>query len=104
MDVTGYRKSARKYYGIYLGKKKRNIFKNFQQVIIEIDEITYIFNIRISFWNDCPHIDDADSVIKGITPIREWLEHHRNINWQTPEKPPVFQMQNIAGNHFRLIP
>ena len=102
MNVTAYRKAPEKY-GIYVGKNK-DVFRAFAQVKIEIDGHFYEFDIRESFFDDCTHIDDSDCVTIGITPIKNWLVCHHNIDWKKPNRPPRFQLSHLDGACFRLDP
>lgn len=102
MNVTAYRKSPGKY-GIYIGKNK-DMFRAFTQVKIEIDGHVYEFDIRKSFFGRCPHIDDSDCATIGVTPIRNWLACHHNIDWKQPDRPPRFQLSHLDGACFRLDP
>ena len=82
-------------YGIRIGFPNRKQFFDlaWTEIIVEIDGQTHHFPLTPGFWNRCPEFRSPI--------IREWFAHHQILKWPRGN-PPVFELQYLDGNRFRL--
>jgi len=92
-------------FGLNLGKQNRKLFfEGLESVQVEMDGVTHSFSLtrRESFLTTCPKLRDKDEDSEG-TPIRDWLEKHRNVTW-TKGRPPTAVVVPVGKGRLRLPP
>lgn len=88
-------------YGIRIHLKDRDKYfkKEWKQIEVEIDGITYIFSLTVGFWNKCPEFREHTN----LPVIRQWLQKYKTLQWER-NKPPQVKLVYLGSRKFRLLP